>query len=335
MNKSDAILHSRATKRPAFWARRPIGRLLTNFGVPLALLFTVALFSLLRPAAFPTWRNLDAILTLAAPLAVTALGITVVLAQGDLDLSFGSVIGLAGAVTFVALAEDRWALAWPVALLGGLLVGALAGAINGALIAYVGLAPIITTLGMSTALVGVEFLFTDQQTVYGNVPEAFTQIGRGVWLGLNVQVWLAGLVVLLMYGLMEQTELGRYFYALGGNREAAHLSGISVKAVRMTGFLISGLAGALTGVLIVAQSASSSPTAGAPYLLPALTAAFLGTSMFRQGQFNVLGTTVGVLFLGVIQTGLIMLHLSTAIINIVQGAVLVTAILVSRFGARP
>jgi ribose transport system permease protein len=188
---------------------------------------------------------------------------------------------------------------------------------------------------MSTALVGVEFLFTDQQTVYGNVPPLFTQLGRGELFNLNIQIWLAALVTLLMYGLMEQTELGRYFYALGGNHEAARLSGIRVRAVRLAGFLISGVAGALTGVLIVAQSASSSPTAGSPYLLPALTAAFLGTSMFRQGQFNVFGTIIGVLFLGVIQTGLIMLHLSTAIINIVQGVILVAAILLSRSGARP
>lgn len=335
MDKSNILPQSGASSQDAPQTQQRIGRIMTNYGVPFALLITVVIFSTLRPAAFPTWRNLDAILTLAAPLAIMALGITVVLAQGDLDLSFGSVIGLAGAVTFVALAEDRWALAWPIALLCGLVVGAIAGAINGTLVAYIGLAPIITTLGMSTALVGVEFLFTDQQTVYGNVPPLFTQLGRGELFNLNIQIWLAALVTLLMYGLMEQTELGRYFYALGGNREAARLSGIRVRAVRLAGFLISGVAGALTGVLIVAQSASSSPTAGSPYLLPALTAAFLGTSMFRQGQFNVFGTIIGVLFLGVIQTGLIMLHLSTAIINIVQGVILVAAILLSRFGARP
>jgi ribose transport system permease protein len=310
-------------------------RFITGYGVPLAFLLSVVVFSLLRPEAFPTWRNFNAILSLAAPTVVVALGITVVLAQGDFDLSFPSILGLSSALCFLLMVEDRVAWAWPVAVMVALFAGSVAGWVNGLVVSRLGLAPMISTLGMSTALVGVEYLFTNQETVYGNVPRTFTNLGQADGLlGLNNSVWIALGVVWIFYVLLEHTESGRYFYATGGNREAARLSGLPISRIRTFGYVLAGLAAGVAGVLLTAQTASSSPASGQPYLLPALAAAFLGTAMFRQGQFNVLGTLVGVLFLGVIQTGLIMLQLSTAIINIVQGVLLVGAILISRFGAR-
>lgn len=313
--------------------REALPRLATTYGVPAALLVVIGVFSALRPDAFATLDNAHAILTLAAPLAVAALGLTVVLIQEDFDISFAATMGLAGAAAVVLMVETG--APWALAALGGLGLGVLAGLVNGVLVSYTGLSSLVVTLAMSTVLIGVEYLFTDGTTVYGDIPEGFTALGQGEpVLGLNAQVLIAAGVVLGMYVYLEHTEAGRYQYAVGGNREAARLSGIRVRFLRLLGFVIAASAAGLAGLMLTAQSASSSPTAGLPYLLPAFAAVFLGTTMFRQGRFNVLGTVVGVLLLGVVQTGLIMLQLSTAVVNLVQGGILIAAVLVARLGER-
>lgn len=311
-----------------------VRKITTSFGVPIAFLFTILLFSYLRPESFLTIRNANAILTIAAPILVSALGCTIILSLGELDLSFAAVIGLASAITFLMLAEDKLNLPWGIAIIGGIFTGALAGVLNGLFVSYLGISSIITTLGMGTLLVGIEYFFTDQVTYYGAVPKTFLIIGQGRNFLINNQVWIAAFIAFLIYILLQHTELGRFFYAIGGNSEVARLSGIRVKYVRAIGFIIASSLAAISGIILTSQSASSSPAIGQPYLLPSLTSAFLGTSMFKQGQFNVPGTIVGVVFLGVIQTGLIMLHLSTAAINVTQGAILIIAVLFSRFGSR-
>ena len=116
-------------------------------------------------------------------------------------------------------------------------------------------------------------------------------------------------------------------YAIGGNQEAARLSGIRVQAFRVIGFMLVGVAAAVVGILLISLSSSYSPNGGASYLLPAFAAVFLGAAVFRPGEFNVPGTVVGVLFLGVIQTGLVMLNFETYVINLVQGGILIAAVL--------
>jgi ribose transport system permease protein len=123
-------------------------------------------------------------------------------------------------------------------------------------------------------------------------------------------------------------------YAVGGNPEAARLSGVRVTPLRVLGFVLVGVTAAVVGILITSVSGSYSPNGGTSYLLPAFAAAFLGAAVFRPGEFNVPGTVVGVLFLGVIQTGLIMLDFETYVINLVQGGILITAVLISRLGER-
>ncbi|HZO07646.1 MAG TPA: ABC transporter permease, partial [Solirubrobacterales bacterium] len=119
-----------------------------------------------------------------------------------------------------------------------------------------------------------------------------------------------------------------------GNEEAARLSGLRVRPYRVIGFIAVGLAAAIVGILMISLSGSYSPNGGATYLLPAFAAAFLGAAVFRPGEFNIPGTVVGVLFLGVIQTGLVMLNTESYVINLVQGGILIAAVLVSRLGQR-
>jgi ribose transport system permease protein len=229
---------------------------------------------------------------------------------------------------------SKAAVPWQAALALALALGVCAGLVNGILVAYANASSFIVTLGMGTVLTGVEFSMTGQKTLYDGIAVGYMELGQGELLGLNVQVWVALAVTLGVLVLLEHTEVGRYMYAAGANPEAARLSGIRVRRLRLVAFVIVGAAAALAGILLTAQSGSSFSNAGQPYLLPAFAAVFLGSTVLRGGRFNPLGTLVGVLFLGVIQTGLTMLQLSTAVVDLVQGSVLVGAILLARLGAR-
>jgi ribose transport system permease protein len=305
---------------------------IARYGVLGAFALTFIAFALLRTDTFLNGDNLRAILIQSSPLAVVALGLTVVLVMRDFDLSVGAMIGLGGAVAVVAMSKSG--LGWPIAVLLALGAGVAAGVVNGVLIAYARASSFIITLAVGTVLTGVEFSLTGQETVFDNIASGYVQIGQGEVFGVNHQILVAAAVFVVVYLLLEKTEVGRYMRAVGGNPEAAHLAGLPVQRLRMAGFVVVAMSAAIAGILVTAQAASSSPNAGLPFLLPAFAAAFLGSASFRPGQFNVAGTLLGVLFLGVIQNGLTLLELSAAVINIVQGAILAAAVVFSGLAQR-
>lgn len=318
--------------------RSPLARLdwrgaFARYGLLLALVVLIAVFSLAKPDSFPTVDNAKSILTSMAPLAIIACGLTVVLVMGDFDLSFGSIVGLGGAVAIVL--QTRHGMAWQAAIVLALLLAVCAGVINGYLVAYAGLPSFILTLAMSIVLLGVEYVFTDQQTISTGVANGYTELGQSTpLLGLNSQIWVALGVAVALWIVLEKSEIGRYMYAVGGGAEAARLSGVNTRFLRLVGFVVVAIAAAVAGILLTSLSAASTPNMGSPYLLPAFAAVFLGTAVFKPGQFQIAGTIVGALLLSVIQTGLTMLALTTAAINIIEGVILIVAVMSSRFGFR-
>jgi ribose transport system permease protein len=303
---------------------------LQRYGVFLVFLLMVLFFSVHPNSrdAFPTWDNWKSMFSLAAPLAVVALGLTIVLVMRDFDLSVGAIIGLGGATAVALMSFEH--TGWGLALLCGLAMGAAVGAANGFIIAYLRGPSFVVTLAMQTIVVGIEFAITGQTTIFSGVSQSYQWIGQARPLfDIGAQAWLAAGIAVIVYLLLDHTEVGRYMYAIGGNPEAARLSGIRTRELKLLGFVLVGTAAAFAGIMLTAQGAASSPQQGLPFLLPAYAAAFLGSTMFRPGEFNVAGTIVGVLFLQVIQTGLTMLGLSTSVVNIVQGSILIGAVLVS------
>jgi ribose transport system permease protein len=305
---------------------------LTRYGVLFAFAVTILVFSLVRPDTFPTVENLKAILTTAAPSLVVAVGLTVPLIMQDFDLSFGSAISMSGGAAVVVMSKNH--AGWGEAVGLALILALGVGLINGFLISYLGGSSFIITLAMGTVITGVEIAITNQTTVFSGVSHKYTEISQSVWLGLSSQVWIAAVIALIMWVVLDRTELGRYMYAVGGNIEAARLSGIRTRALRLLGFVIIAVAAGIVGIMLTSSSGSYTPSFGASYLLPAYAGAFLGSAVLRPGQFSVPGTVIGVLFLGVIQTGLTLLNLQTFLINLIQGAILIFAILLSRLGQR-
>jgi ribose transport system permease protein len=306
--------------------------LVSRYGVVIALFLTIGIFSALRPDAFMTMGNLDAILRQAAPLAVIAMGLTVVLVMGDFDLSFGPMVGLGGALIVSLMAFNG--MNPLVAILIGLAVGTALGALNGFLIAYVGVSSFIITLAASSVITGIEFAITKQRTIVQNIPDAYNKLAGGSILGVNNKIYIAAVISAVMYVVLRHLEIGRYMYAIGGNPEAARLSGINVKLLRAIGFVVVAFLSVVAGIMLTSTADSSFPNQGVSFLLPGFAAVFLGSTVIEQGEFNPLGTLVGVAFLGVVATGLTMLQLSLATINIVHGLILALAVVFSRLAQR-
>lgn len=325
---ADVPRPAREHKRGALY-----GTVLSRYGVVVAFLVVIAVFSIAKPQVFPTWSDAQSILTIAAPSAILAVALTVVLAMQDFDLSFGSMVGLGGGAAVALMTIHHFA--WPAALVIAIAFGAAVGIVNGVLIAFLNGPSFIITLALGTVLTGIEYAFTHQTTVFSGIAQGYIDIAaQSYFLGLNNQIWIAVIVSILLWILLDGTEIGRYMYAIGGNPEAARLSGIRTRLLRLFGFVIVGVSAAIVGILLTSQGGSYTPDVGSSYLLPAYAAAFLGAACFRPGQFNVPGTLIGVLLLGTIQTGLTILNLQTYLINLVQGAILIVAVLLGRLGRR-
>jgi ribose transport system permease protein len=299
-----------------------------RYALGVAFLLMIVFFSVMRPDSFPTVNNLKAILEQAAPLLVIATGLTILLTMQEFDLSFASMIGMVGGLTIVLMGKGG--LSWPIAALVGIAAGAVAGAFNGFLVSYLRGGSFITTLAMGTVYTGIEFLITNQENIYQGVPLAYSELAQGHTLfGLPNQDYFAAAIAIVGWLYLQHSETGRYMAAIGSNPEAARLSGVPTRRLRLLGFVIVGITVGIVAVLITSTATASTPEQGLPYLLPAFASVFLGSAVFKLGTFNVPGTVLGVLFLEVIQIGLSMLNLQNSIIDIVQGAILVTAVLMS------
>ncbi len=304
--------------------------LLARYGVLLALVGTFVAFSLLRPHAFFTAVTLKGILRDCAPLLIVALGVTVVLVMNEFDLSVGGLISLCATLVIVLLSTQYEHLNFVLAIVLTLIVGTGLGFANGLLIAYVRLPSFIITIAMSTVFVGAGLQLVGSQSVFQGISPSYVKIASGSFLGFSNQVFVGLVVLLVVQVLLRHTEPGRYMYAIGGNPEAARLSGLRVRLLKAAGFGAVGLAAAIAGVLLTSQAGASNPNTGTGLLLPAYAAAYLGSSMFRRGIFTPLGTALGALYLQVVGTGLTILNLSGPLVQIIQGGILAVAVLISR-----
>jgi ribose transport system permease protein len=309
--------------------RRPggVAGVVGRYGVLVALVATIGVFCALRPDTFATASNFEVVLAQMAPAAVVSFGLTVVLVMGDFDLSVVGVIGLSSAIVVSLMSKEDVPLL--PALLVALALAVAVGLLDGTLIAGIGASSFIITLASGQVFEGVELQVTHGQTIFENIPSGFLDIATTDILGLQSAAWLALAVFLILYLVLDHSQLGRYMYAIGGNPEAARLSGISVKSVRTLGFVIVSVCAMVAAVILTSRAGAYSNEIGTSFFLPTYAAVFLGAAVLRPGTFNLPGTLVGALFLEVIANGLTLLELSFAIVLIIQGAILAAAVMLS------
>lgn len=304
---------------------------LRTYGTFAGFLLLLLAFAGLRPDVFLSLNNLRNITEQVAILAIAATLMTVVMVVGDFDLSIGALASLCGVVV-----ADRLIAGWGLlpSLGIALAVGAAGGLINGWLVAYAGLSAFVATLATMTIYRGASLWYTAGGTLFSGIPEAFRPIGQGSTLGLPNPVWIMLLIFVVVWVTLEQTTLGRRWYAIGGNKLASYLVGINVQWLRMLAFACTGLGAAVAGIVLTSRLFSAHPTAGEPLMLNSIAAVFLGMTMFREGEAHVLGTIFGVLILGVLNNGLNILGIDSYVQSMLTGLIIILAVMASGLARR-
>lgn len=307
-------------------AKQALSRLKSLIGLALLVL----VLSLLSPH-FLTTENLLNITRQVAVNAILATGMTFVIISAGIDLSVGSVLALSGCVMAIALNAG-------VGIFPGILlavgVGSLCGLANGFMTGYLRVPPFIATLGMMSIARGLALVVTGGYPIF-ELPEGFSYLGTGyLWDVLPVSLLFTFLVLVAAHFVLTRMKLGRYVYVIGGNEEAAVLSGVNVRTTKLLIYTICGFLAGLASVVFVSRLNSAQPTAGIAYELDAIAATVIGGTSLFGGVGSIGGTVIGALIMGVLRNGLNLLNVSSFWQQVVIGVVIITAVYVDQLRHR-
>lgn len=300
---------------------------INNIGVYLTLLVLVVIFSVLS-SSFLTAGNMINLLRQIAINGLIAIGMTMVITTGGIDLSVGSILGLTAMISAYLMTSGVPPL---VAVLVCLALGTLLGFLNGFIIAQYKLQAFIVTLATMTTFRGLTYVISNGKPI-SNISESsiFTFIGKGDIAGIPIPIFIFFAVFAVAYVLMTKTVFGRNVYATGGNETAAKLSGINVKSTYIRVYVISGLLAALAGLILISRLNSAQPTLGSGYELDAVAAVVIGGTSLAGGRGRISGTLIGILILGVISNGLNIIGVSSFYQEIVKGLIILIAVFLDR-----
>jgi ribose transport system permease protein len=302
-----------------------------RFGVVFAWVIMIVIFSVLRPATFFSFSTIQTLAGSQTVLLIVALGLIFPLAAGEFDLSVAGVTGLSLVMIGWLNVIHGWPIAAAIAVALG--VGLVVGAVNAFFVVIIGVHSFITTLGTGTILTGV-MLGTNTKSTGGISPALIDAMHTRV-LGLPLAFFYGLALTGLVWYVMSQTPLGRYFYFVGGGGEVARLAGLRVNAIRAGSLIASALMAALAGVVFAGWLGASDVNAANGLLLSSFAAAFLGASVISPGRFNAWGTLIAVYFLVTGITGLTLVGLAGWIEFIFYGASLILAVALSRTSSLP
>lgn len=311
--------------------------LVYRYGLLALLLALIAGFSVTEPA-FGTWQNALVILQSVATVAIVAMGVTVSMTVDGFDLSVGSTVSFVVMLTAASLVY--WGLGGVWATVIGLAAGAAIGLVNGLLIVWARIPDMLATLGTMFVFAGLSLVLTAGQSISagsgyqgtpakGTFTPGFLWLGQGEVLGVPVSVVVLALVAAGVIVFLARTRTGRLLRAIGGNREAARLAGARVGRYRILAYVVSGTLAALGGVLLTARLGRGDVSVGSDYLLQTVAAALIGFAVLGANRPNPFGTLVGAVFVGVVLNGLTMLNAPYYTQDLVQGLLLVGALVIS------
>ena len=286
----------------------------------------LALCSILWAATphFLTVSNLLNVLEQTAINAIVAVGMTFVIISGGIDLSVGSILALSGIALGSALQAG---VAAPLAIALALGVGLACGLINGALVTFGRLPPFIATLGMMSVARGAALMLAEGRPISG-FGEEFRLLATGRVLMVPAPALIAAGIYAVAHFVLANTVFGRAAYAIGGNEEAARLSGVHVRFHKTAIYGVAGLMSAAAAVILTARLNSAQPTAGTMYELDAIAATVIGGTSLLGGEGTIMGALIGALIMGVLRNGLNLLNVSSFIQQVVIGVVIIGAVLV-------
>jgi erythritol transport system permease protein len=325
----------------------PAARVLLRLRAVIALVILTVVFSMLSPE-FLTAGNMTILVKHVAINAILAIGMTFVILSGGIDLSVGSIAGLAGMIAgglisqglvlnaFGIVIFPHASLAIAIAILAGLALGA----INGWLVAWIGVPSFIATLGMLYMARGAALLLSGGAT-YPNLGGSadigntgLTWLGSGSAAGLPVPIWIMVAAAAVSIFVTARVPFGRQVYAVGGSERAALLAGVRVRHVKLGVYLISGCMAAMVGVLIASQLGAAHPATGETFELNAIAAVVLGGTSLMGGRGTIVGTLIGAFVIGVLADGLVLVGVSEFWQMVIKGLVIVLAVILDQFQRR-
>lgn len=306
----------------------------------IALLLMVLVFSLLTDGFF----SRDNFWTVMRQISVNlclSVGMTLVILTGGIDLSVGSILALSGAIMASLLRHGTEVeglnlyvgYGVPAAVVVGVFVGGSLGWFNGLMVTRFRVPPFIATLAMLTIARGLTRLYTRGEAITG-LGETFVQIASGRWLGIPNQFWIASGIAIAAMVVLRKTRFGRYVYAVGGNEEAAKLSGLNVARVKRTVYLVSGTLAAVGGLIVTSRLNSATPIAGEGMELDSIAAVVIGGTSLSGGRGSVQGTVLGALIIGVLNSGLIIMGVDPFWQQVIKGGVILLAVVVDKLHSR-
>lgn len=290
----------------------------------LPFLSLIVLFVALSIASpyFLTANNLASVVRQTAVFNTMALGMTIVIISGGIDLSVGSILGLSGLLGAMAL-ERGYSI--PVSVLCGVAAGTACGLMNGVMVTRLRIAPFVVTLGTLGIFRGLALIFSNGLPVH-KVPPGFSFLGEGNLLGVPFVLWMLVICAVAVHILLEHTRLGRYSFAIGSNRVAAVYAGIPVEFHVTAVYAIGGALTGLAGMIEASRLMTGQPTAGLGYELQAIAAVVIGGGSLNGGEGSVMGTLIGAFIMGLLSNGADLLNISNYWQQVIIGAVIILAV---------
>lgn len=312
-----------------------------RFGV-LIFMILLLIFFQSQNSNFFSERNIFNILTEVSIYGIMAVGMTFVILTAGIDLSVGSILAVCAMTAayvikgdnFTTVDPNAWGgMSWLIGLGICLAMGTAIGFLHGLGVTRLRLPPFIVTLGGMTIWRGLTLVINDGAPIAG-FDQGYRWWGRGELLGISIPIWIFAIVALGGYLALHKTRWGRFVYAIGGNPEAARLSGLRITRYKVAAYVIASLLAGLGGILLASRIGSSQVNAGGGYLMDAVAAAWIGFSLAGSGKPNALGTLVGAVILGVLSNGLVMLSVPYYAMDIIKGLVLAGALALTYFQRR-
>ena len=298
----------------------------TKYGTVLFLIFMFIVFSALQPSTFLSLGNLLTILRQIVILSILGTGLTVVMITGRIDLTIGYAASFLGIVAG-ALMVDFGVPVWLTAIIT-LIVGAILGSLSGVAVAFIGIPDFIATLSIGFLISGVNQAYTKGHPISG-MPEEFGVFGAQFFLGIPTSIFFMVIFLIIVFVLLNYTRFGRHVYAIGGNEESTMMSGVNVKKNLIWSYVVSGIGAGLAALILSSRLGTAHPTAGDDYLMEALATVYVGGTAFKNGEFNIAGTFVGAMIIGVLTNGLTLCNVQYYNQDIAKGLVIFLAVTIT------